>query len=123
MRVLELASSIFQCVNQDPVLLLSWFAHRVLQDHGVPQNVIDCIFDTAKAFFDLPLDVKSEIHFKKSKVLHGYEGISEVLTDESKRADLVENFNCGYEPDLDPAGDGSAAGRCHSLVACLHVLT
>ena len=87
------------------------YAHSRPQDHGVPQDVIDCIFDTAKAFFDQPLETKSAIHFKKSPALHGYEGISEVITDVSKRADLVENFNCGYESDLDPANYGHAARR------------
>lgn len=76
----------------------------VAQDHGVSSEVIDGIFRTAETFFNQPLETKAEIHYKKSRVLHGYEPISEVLTDESKRADLNEAFNCGYEPDLDPAG-------------------
>ncbi|EME86246.1 uncharacterized protein MYCFIDRAFT_131098, partial [Pseudocercospora fijiensis CIRAD86] len=79
-----------------------------IKDHQVPQDVIRNIFATAKAFFDQSLEVKSEIHYKKNKVLHGYEPIAEVRTDESKRADLNEAFNCGYEAALDPLWDGDA---------------
>lgn len=75
------------------------------------QEVIDCVFDTAKRFFDQPAQTKNEINYKKSKVLHGYEPISEVRTDESKRADLNEAFNCGYEADLDPLDDGVDRSR------------
>lgn len=81
----------------------------------MPQDVIDGIFQTAKDFFDQPLEVKEEIHYKKSKILRGYEPIAEVRTDESKRADLNEAFNCGYEPDLDPSfehdGSDNSAGE------------
>ncbi|KAI5357763.1 Putative oxoglutarate/iron-dependent dioxygenase, non-hem dioxygenase domain-containing protein [Septoria linicola] len=77
-----------------------------IKDHGVSQEIIDCVFDTAKRFFDQPGQTKNEINYKKSKVLHGYEPISEVRTDETKRADLNEAFNCGYEPDLDPVDNG-----------------
>ncbi|GIZ36895.1 hypothetical protein CKM354_000036100 [Cercospora kikuchii] len=73
-----------------------------IKDHDVSQEAVDGIFETAERFFDQPLRTKSEIHYKLSKVLHGYEPISEVRTDEAKRADLNEAFNCGYEPDLDP---------------------
>ncbi|KXT05869.1 hypothetical protein AC579_4378 [Pseudocercospora musae] len=79
-----------------------------IKDHGVPQDVIETVFATAKAFFDQSLEVKSEIHYKKNKVLHGYEPIAEVRTDESKRADLNEAFNCGYEAALDPLWEGDA---------------
>ncbi|KAF7194049.1 2-oxoglutarate-Fe(II) type oxidoreductase hxnY [Pseudocercospora fuligena] len=80
-----------------------------IKDHDVPQDVIRTVFSTAKAFFDQSLEVKSEIHYKKNKVLHGYEPIAEVRTDESKRADLNEAFNCGYEAALDPLWEGDAA--------------
>ncbi|EME48025.1 hypothetical protein DOTSEDRAFT_32356 [Dothistroma septosporum NZE10] len=73
-----------------------------IKDHGVPEDVMDQIFKTAKAFFDQPSDVKNEINYKRSPVMHGYEPMAEVRTDETKQADLNEAFNCGYEPDLDP---------------------
>jgi isopenicillin N synthase-like dioxygenase len=80
----------------------------------VPENIVEGIFDTAKRFFDQPLNTKSEIHYKKSKVLHGYEPINEVRTDETKRADLNEAFNCGYESELDPVGNCGDGGTGRS---------
>ncbi|KAK4632353.1 2-oxoglutarate-Fe(II) type oxidoreductase ppzC [Fulvia fulva] len=77
-----------------------------VKDHGVPQATIDEIFQTAKTFFDQRLEVKNEINYKKNSVLHGYEPMAEVRTDETKQADLNEAFNCGHEPDLDPHFDG-----------------
>ncbi|KAF2772236.1 putative isopenicillin N synthetase [Teratosphaeria nubilosa] len=84
-----------------------------IQDHGVPQAVIDQAFATAKAFFDQPLEAKSEIHYKKSSILRGYEPIAEVTTDETRSKDLNEAFNCGYEPDLDPS---SSSGGDWSII-------
>lgn len=81
--------------------------------------MIDGIFQTAKDFFDQPLETKKEIHYKESKILRGYEPIAEVRTDESKRADLNEAFNCGYEPDLDPTFEhgGSADSTGEEIAA------
>ncbi|KAK5118715.1 hypothetical protein LTR85_007921 [Meristemomyces frigidus] len=91
-----------------------------IQDHGVPQGTIDAVFDTSKRFgntyplslgagkFDQDFVAKNDIHYKKSSILRGYEPIAEVRTDETKKADLNEAFNCGYEADLDnqrQAGD------------------
>ncbi|KAK5131077.1 hypothetical protein LTR08_001363 [Meristemomyces frigidus] len=72
-----------------------------IKDHGVPQATTDAIFDTAKLFFDQDLETKNEIHYKKSSILRGYEPTGEVRTDATKKVDLNEAFNCGYEPDLD----------------------
>ncbi|KAM3423615.1 hypothetical protein BST61_g1038 [Cercospora zeina] len=80
-----------------------------VMDHGVSQEVIDGIFETAERFFDQPLETKSEIHYKLSKVLHGYQPISEVRTDESKRADLNEAFNCEAAIHKESSMDGPNA--------------
>ncbi|KAK4504970.1 hypothetical protein PRZ48_002933 [Zasmidium cellare] len=79
-----------------------------IKDHDVPQAIIDQIFATVKTFFDQPIDTKSEIHYKKSSILRGYEPMAEVRTDETKKADLNEAFNCGYEADLDPMRDNES---------------
>lgn len=71
----------------------------------MPQATIDQIFAMAKEFFDQPFHTKAEIHYKKSSILRGYEPMAEVRTDETKKADLNEAFNCGYEADLDPLRD------------------
>lgn len=46
--------------------------------------------------------MKNEINYRKSRILRGYEPPAEVRTDETKKADLNEAFNWGYERDLDP---------------------
>lgn len=86
----------------------------------MPQPTIDQIFATAKDFFDQPFDTKTEIHYKKSSILRGYEPTAEVRTDETKKADLNEAFNCGYEADLDPLRDNEpyqeSKGTVHAMV-------
>jgi isopenicillin N synthase-like dioxygenase len=82
----------------------------------VPQDVIDNAFTTAKRFFDQPLETKSEIHYKKSSILRGYEPIAEVQTDESRNKDLNEAFNCGYEPELDIKQEAGASANIESAM-------
>jgi len=78
------------------------------EDHGVPQDIIDRVFQTARHFFDQPLAAKNMINYKQSPILRGYEPVGEVRTDETKSADLNEAFNCGYEPELDPQNGQSS---------------
>lgn len=70
------------------------------------QEVIDATFTCAEEFsvldFALHSETKSECHYKKSKILRGYEPPDEVGTDETKRADMNEAFNWGYSPEFDP---------------------
>lgn len=73
-----------------------------VRDHGLSQDVIDAAFKCAAEFFALEREEKEEIHYKKSKILRGYEPPSEVRTDETKKADVNEAFNWGYAPELDP---------------------
>lgn len=73
-----------------------------IKDHGVCQSVIDDTFQCAEGFFAQEEEIKNEIDFKKSDILRGYESLAKTRTDESKRADLNECFNCGYETFLDP---------------------
>ena len=85
-----------------------------MQDHDVPSSITQAIFETARSFFDQPLEVKNRINYKKSAILRGYEPLAEVRTDETKMADLNEAFNCGYQPELDPMGctsEGNLPGR------------
>ncbi|KAK4541784.1 hypothetical protein LTR36_007316 [Oleoguttula mirabilis] len=90
-----------------------------IKDHGVSQATIDAIFDTSKRFFDQDLDAKNEVHYKKSSILRGYEPTAEVQTDETKKPDLNEAFNCGYQPDLDgqrQAEEGSTRAPIQSAM-------
>lgn len=73
-----------------------------IKDHDIPQEKIDKTFEIAKLFFAQSQEVKNEINYRKSRILRGYEPPAEVRTDETKKADLNEAFNWGYERDLDP---------------------
>lgn len=73
-----------------------------IKDHGVPQEKIDALFGTAEKFFAQDINAKNVINYKKSKILRGYEPSAEVRTDETKKPDLNEAFNWGYEKSLDP---------------------
>src|ERR1044072_3425861 len=72
-----------------------------IKDHGVPQDKIDRLFDMAEMFFAQDKDTKNEINYKKSKILRGYEPPAEVRTDETRKPDLNEAFNWGYEKSLE----------------------
>lgn len=72
-----------------------------IKNHDIPQPVIDNIFQLSERFFALDREEKDKIHYKKSKILRGYEPPAEVLTDETKKADLNEAFNWGYNEELE----------------------
>ncbi|KAI0155795.1 putative isopenicillin N synthetase, partial [Pestalotiopsis sp. NC0098] len=78
-----------------------------IKDHDVPQDKIDRLFATAADFFSQDLSKKNEINYKKSRILRGYEPPAEVRTDETRKPDLNEAFNWGYEKSLDPMLTGS----------------
>lgn len=81
-----------------------------IKDHGIPQQKIDSIFHTAEEFFAQDGHTKNEVHYKKSKILRGYEPPAEVRTDETRKPDLNEAFNWGYEKSLDPLQPSSCQG-------------
>jgi isopenicillin N synthase-like dioxygenase len=78
-----------------------------IKDHDVPQEKIDQLFQTAEKFFAQNPDKKNEINYKKSRILRGYEPPAEVRTDETRKPDLNEAFNWGYEKSLDPLNAGA----------------
>jgi isopenicillin N synthase-like dioxygenase len=73
-----------------------------IKDHGVSQQKIVAMFNTAEDFFAQDSTTKNEINYKKSKILRGYEPPAEVRTDETRKPDMNEAFNWGYEKSLDP---------------------
>lgn len=79
-----------------------------LKDHGVPEEKIDAVFNIAETFFAQDKEVKNKINYKQSKILRGYEPPAEVRTDETRKPDVNEAFNWGYQRELDPElGDSS----------------
>jgi isopenicillin N synthase-like dioxygenase len=85
-----------------------------IKDHDVAQETISKAFDIAKKFFAQDQEVKNEIHYKQSRILRGFEPPAEVRTDETRKPDLNEAFNWGYERELDPlrSGSNSEPGKC-----------
>jgi isopenicillin N synthase-like dioxygenase len=73
-----------------------------IKDHGVPQTAIDAIFGVGKDFFALSSQEKNQTNFRNNRLLRGYEPPREVTTDATRKPDLNEAFNWGYEADLDP---------------------
>lgn len=92
-----------------------------IKDHGVRQDAIDQVFDAGKTFFALPADQKNETHFRKNRLLRGYEGPGETVADNTTRKpDLNESFNWGYEAELDPlqSSDTTDEGKFRYQTAC-----
>lgn len=79
-----------------------------VKNHGVPEAVVDGAFDETRAFFDLPLQDKMDLHISKSGLaLRGYIEIFGENTDPAKTKDLKECFDIGPEG---PAGDAPFFG-------------
>ncbi len=76
--------------------------------HGVPQSLIDTVFQNSRSFFSLPVEAKDELSLKKSKHNRGYVGMSAERLDR-QHADLKEAFNIGL--DLDVSDPEVVAGR------------
>ncbi|KAH9889734.1 putative isopenicillin N synthetase [Xylariomycetidae sp. FL2044] len=73
-----------------------------IKDHDVAQDKIERLFKTAESFFAQSAEEKNRINYKKSRILRGYEPPAEVRTDETRKPDMNEAFNWGYEKSLDP---------------------
>jgi isopenicillin N synthase-like dioxygenase len=100
--IISLESSKEQVLEQltDACTRIGFF---YVKDHGVPQQKVDAMFRLAKGFFAQDTAKKNEINYKKSSILRGYEPPAEVRTDETRKPDLNEAFNWGYEKSLDPS--------------------
>ncbi|MGX9148119.1 isopenicillin N synthase family dioxygenase [Mesorhizobium sp. 128a] len=72
-----------------------------VKNHGVSEELVGEIFAHARAFFDLPLDEKMQMHISNSGVaLHGYIEVFGENTDPSKTQDLKECFDVGPERSI-----------------------
>jgi isopenicillin N synthase-like dioxygenase len=73
-------------------------------NHGIDPEAIDGIFETAKQFFDLPMDTKEEVSLKKSGYnFHGYLPSFHKGSDTKLKENLQEAFQAHLElPADDP---------------------
>lgn len=103
--------------NEIPIISLALFQDKVIaqirdactrvgffyiKDHSVPHAAIDRVFGAGKDFSALTREEKMETHFRRNKLLRGYEGPRETMVDATRKPDLSESFNWGYETELDP---------------------
>jgi len=72
-------------------------------NHGIAREKTEKIFQDAKQFFELPVDVKNEISIANSNTHKGYFGLGEEVLDENHDfTDLKEGLDFGLElPDDD----------------------
>ena len=66
-----------------------------LVNHGVPDSLLQGQLDWAKRFFDLPLDEKLALDFRKSPVRRGYEPIALQTLQAGAQPDQKEAFSLG----------------------------
>jgi isopenicillin N synthase-like dioxygenase len=95
----------------------SWEIHKACREtgffyianHGIPRALVQRQFESAKRFFDLPLEDKLALHLKKSRSAAGYAPIAGQALDSQKGdnkaspPDLKESFAFAEElPDGHP---------------------
>ncbi|MER9953162.1 2-oxoglutarate and iron-dependent oxygenase domain-containing protein [Mesorhizobium sp. M0047] len=69
-----------------------------VKNHGIPQHLVDAVFDVSRRFFDMPMSQKMMLHVSKSDVaLRGYIEPFGENTDPGKTKDLKECFDIGPE--------------------------
>jgi isopenicillin N synthase-like dioxygenase len=71
--------------------------------HGIAPDLRAALFAQSKAFFALPLDVKTRWHINQSKVLRGYDPVGWQSLDAGKPADIKESFYLGVDRGPDDA--------------------
>lgn len=72
-----------------------------VRNHGVPQHLYDAALSAAKAFFDLPPELKSQLGISKRH--RGFVAIGGANVAQGKRIDAKETFSWGLElPEDDP---------------------
>lgn len=75
-----------------------------VRNHGVPESVIDALFDAGPAFFALPLTEKMKVHVRCSTNNSGYTPMLEENVNPAAKGDYHEAYDMAAElaPD-DPA--------------------
>ena len=72
-----------------------------VNNHGVPQALVDAQFDWTRRFFALPLAEKLDIDLRKSPCSRGYEAMGNQTLDADAPPDLKEGFYMGWHRDAD----------------------
>jgi isopenicillin N synthase-like dioxygenase len=78
------------------------FGFIYLQNHGIPQTVIDELFARGTAFFDLPQNTKAQAGGYRGPGLTGLDPTKPTDVKERFRAPYDSNVPSGYWPEWDP---------------------
>ncbi len=68
-----------------------------LKNPGIPPSLIEQMFEQAKQFFALPLEIKNQVAWSSAFSNRGYVGVERERLDQDKPGDLKEAFNVGKE--------------------------
>ena len=79
-------------------------------NHGVPQHLIDALFEQARLFFDRPEAEKLRVSIDRADNHRGYFSVGRENVDPTVTVDLKEGFDIGNEADLDGTDDGAMRG-------------
>ncbi|CDR43360.1 RHTO0S08e00606g1_1 [Rhodotorula toruloides] len=71
-----------------------------ISDHGVPQSVIDGVFEQAKEFFALPAEKKMEMDMHNSPAFKGYQPLKGENVDPANRGDVHEAWDMGDDSQV-----------------------
>jgi isopenicillin N synthase-like dioxygenase len=85
-----------------------------IKDHGIPELMLQSVFDAAHRFFNLTDDEKADIHYSKSNYHRGYIPLGGESTDPAAKADQKEAFDCGLIYTVDKTRYPDAAVRAMS---------
>jgi isopenicillin N synthase-like dioxygenase len=88
------------------------FGFIYLQNHGIPQTVIDELFARGSTFFDLPQDTKARAA--------GYRGPGLSGLDPTKPTDVKERFRSPYDSNLPPSYWPEQVPRLREAIAVFH---
>ncbi|KAK9849278.1 hypothetical protein MYU51_014503 [Penicillium brevicompactum] len=73
-----------------------------IENHGIPEEVIQSALSQAQAFFNQPSEMKELASSKKSKLSDGWHGLGTTQINKSETLDRKETFSIRYNPKNDP---------------------
>ncbi|KAJ7333563.1 hypothetical protein OS493_017101 [Desmophyllum pertusum] len=89
--IIDLADQVYQA--------FSTIGFVYLKNHGIPQEMIDSIFETYDKFFEFNLDVKQKYAKDKGTSLNGWDALERESPNTERPGDLKESFDLGALDD------------------------
>ncbi|KAL5341974.1 2OG-Fe(II) oxygenase superfamily protein [Aspergillus crustosus] len=73
-----------------------------IKNHGIPEDLIERALNTAKDFFNQPIEGKEKVSHKRSEHNDGYHGVGTTQINNRESRDQKETFSVRYNPQNDP---------------------